>query len=550
MSEPTDHPRPILWPEDYDRLYGPLGPGGPMNDAIAAGMAAVADEPFENARKLDEARELLRLYRSGDALAWFNAMNEIVTRDGEDSAYNRMRRVFNRVETKEANDEGDRIYEARRLDTRGPLPELVSLTDLLAEPDEETLYRVDGLWPAGGKIVLAAQFKAGKTTMVGNLVRCLADGDAFLDQFHVDPIGDGTIVVIDNELAKNMTRRWLRDQGVKNTGHVVICPMRGESRKFDVRDDTVRAEWADRLKAVKCRVLIVDCLGPILSALGIEEGDNTAVGGILDGLDALCKEAGVLELAVIHHMGHNAERTRGASRLLDWPDAGWRLIRQGDKDNPNAVNPDAPRFFTAYGRDVGVPEAGVQYDPTTRRLSLVGGNRAQARAATHEPAVTEYLAGHPGAMTKALDDELVPRIGKDGVRVTIKMMIKAGQLCKHKADRSNAQLHYLTADCPEHGGQPAGPAGTCGTPAGRSSADPSDQHRRTCGTFIESRRSAGGQAPAGTPADSQDRKCVGPACNGTPLVDGEAMCATCARHLDYEDEATQGRLFDDGYRPR
>jgi hypothetical protein len=48
------------------------------------------------------------------------------------------------------------------------------MDDLLEEEDETPDYRIDGLWPSGGRIVFSAQYKTGKTTMVGNVVRCLA----------------------------------------------------------------------------------------------------------------------------------------------------------------------------------------------------------------------------------------------------------------------------------------------------------------------------------------------------------------------------------------
>jgi hypothetical protein len=66
-------------------------------------------------------------------------------------------------------------------------------------------------------------------------------------------------------------------------------------------------------------------------------------------IDELLLEAGIDEALVVHHMGHSGERARGDSRLRDWPDVEWRLMRQDD-------DPASPRFLTAYGRDIDVPE--------------------------------------------------------------------------------------------------------------------------------------------------------------------------------------------------
>ena len=39
---------------------------------------------------------------------------------------------------------------------------------------------IKDLWLAEANVMLSAQRTAGKTTMVGNLARCLVDGDDFL----------------------------------------------------------------------------------------------------------------------------------------------------------------------------------------------------------------------------------------------------------------------------------------------------------------------------------------------------------------------------------
>jgi hypothetical protein len=59
------------------------------------------------------------------------------------------------------------------------LPPVRSLDALLAQPPPPIRYRVDQLAPAGGRVILSAQWKAGKTTLVGNLIRALADDTPF-----------------------------------------------------------------------------------------------------------------------------------------------------------------------------------------------------------------------------------------------------------------------------------------------------------------------------------------------------------------------------------
>ena len=73
---------------------------------------------------------------------------------------------------------------------------------------------------------------------------------------------------------------------------------------------------------------------------------------------------------MVQHMGHG-ERSRGDSRLQDWPDAIWRLVRESEE-------PDSPRFFSAFGRDVNVAEGRINFD--NRRLTYTAGNQDDAQS--------------------------------------------------------------------------------------------------------------------------------------------------------------------------
>ena len=255
-------------------------------------------------------------------------------------------------------------------------PARTGLDAFLAVPDEPVRYRVDGLWPAGGRVIGAAQFKAGKSVLNHNLIRSLADGTPFLGHFPVTP-PEGRIVLLDLELYGPTLRRWLRDQGIENTGQVDVIPVRGRVASLAILDPTVRTAWAKELRAAGAAVVILDCLRPALDAFGLDE--NKDAGRWLIAFDAMLADAGVSEALVTHHMGHAGERTRGDSRLRDWPDAEWRLVRQQPDDPGEQPDPSAPRFLTAYGRDVDVPEGALSYDEATRRLTFVGGNRRDAR---------------------------------------------------------------------------------------------------------------------------------------------------------------------------
>lgn len=279
------------------------------------------------------------------------------------------RQVGLEVDKLRVRDEARRAYAAEQRGAIEP-PEVLTLRERLSRPRAPQRWRIDGWQPLGARVLLAAQYKAGKTTLTGNLVRSLVDGDRWLGRHEVAPV-DGTVVVLDFEMSAHQVEDWLRDQRIVNDDKIVIIPLRGKAATFDILAEGARAEWAARLRACGAGYLIVDCLRPILDALGLDE--HRDAGQFLVALDALLSASAVPDALVVHHMGHSGERSRGDSRIRDWPDVEWRMVRETDE-------PASARFVTAFGRDVDIPETQLAFDPTTRRLTLAGGSRRDAAA--------------------------------------------------------------------------------------------------------------------------------------------------------------------------
>lgn len=278
------------------------------------------------------------------------------------------------------------------------IPRPVLGGEFLAVPDDPAQYRIAGLLPVGGRVVISAQFKSGKSVMMGNLVRSLVDGAPFLGSFTVAPVA-GRVVLIDDELDERTLRRWLREQGIAGADRYSVVSLRGRVASFDLTNETVRAEWARNLKEASCAFLIFDCLRPVLDAIGLSEDKES--GHFLVALDALARDAGIAEMAVVHHMGHSSERARGDSRLRDWPDAEWKIVREsGNEDDPAA-----PRYFSAFGRDVDVKEGALKLDG--RRLTFHGDERrrkgngkAEIERIPVEPAVEDVLRASTKPLSK------------------------------------------------------------------------------------------------------------------------------------------------------
>lgn len=314
------------------------------------------------------------------------------------------------------------------------LPALRSLTDFLAEPDPEVTHRIAGLWPTGGRVVLSAPHKSGKTTLSGNLTRSLADGDDFLDAFPTKPAA--RVVLLDNELDEAMLRRWLRDQGIANTAVVELIPLRGRLSTFNILDPATRSRWAEHIGPADA--MIFDCLRPALDALGLSEDKDA--GRFLEALDELNTEAGISEALIVHHMGHSGERSRGDSRILDWPDALWKLVKDAEDEDDAG---ERRVYFTAYGRDVNQPEARLAFDPATRRLSIGGGSRKDARAEGALGDVTDYVDAHPQCSQNAIEKGVGGKA--EVIRKALRLAIERGLIHREKAGQR--YLHTTASHC-------------------------------------------------------------------------------------------------------
>lgn len=338
----------------------------------------------------------------------------------------------------------------------------VSLADLLAEPDSAAPWRITGMWPSGGKVVLSAPAKAGKSTLLGNLIRSLVDGDPFLGPstagaagvigevggFTVTPLDPGECVwLADIELSRDQLRRWLGDQGIRNTDRVHVELFRGRADALDVRDPAVRAALAGRLRALNVRVILVDPAAPILAVLGVDDMRNGPTRAYLDALAALAQDVGNAELLVAHHAGHDGERSRGASAWRDWPDAEWRLTvaRPG---NGRQAAADAPRFLAASGRDVTLAEVALAYDTAHRRLTLATGDRQTAMVDKHAAILLGLVAAHPGLSRNQITDRARDDHGvaQGAARDALRSLVAHGEV-HHHGGPNRSHLHHAGAAC-------------------------------------------------------------------------------------------------------
>lgn len=379
-------------------------------------------------------------------------------------------RVLAELDRLRIQDEARRLFKAETLDRVAP-PKACSLSDLLAEPDDQIQYRIEGLQPIGGRGIFAAQFKAGKTTTSINLVRSLVDeDDPFLGMFRVELI-PGNCGILDFEMHRHQLKHWYRNGGIRNQDRVRLWSLRGYASSFNIIDPDVRAGWAQTLRAQGITYLVLDCLRAVLDAIGLTEDKDA--GKFLAAFDALLAEAGIPEAVVIVHMGHQNERARGDSRIRDWPDFEWNLVRQNE-------DPASPRFFKAFGRDVDVPEAGLVYDTATRRLSLVSGSRKDEGDADTIKAIIDTLRASPVPMNGIAIKEKLEGTEHHSKRVdrALKISVGLGTLNKRPGPKHSFMYSLNIPNIPEssqstpESSQPSFSAPIEGGKAGNTQFDP------------------------------------------------------------------------------
>ena len=111
------------------------------------------------------------------------------------------------------------------------IPAFATLRDRLRPSASEDRLAHYGPTTHGAELILAAQFKSGKTTMIINLIRALLDDKPFLDTYNIDPEND--LALLDFEMADdepNQLDEWYRAANIEHDDRLTIIPLRGRPR--------------------------------------------------------------------------------------------------------------------------------------------------------------------------------------------------------------------------------------------------------------------------------------------------------------------------------
>lgn len=334
------------------------------------------------------------------------------------------------------------LLAAHKAGTAHPL-DAINLTEFLTQPDEQEQYRITGLWPAQGRVLLAAAAKAGKTTIVvGNLLPSLVDGRAFLGEHSCQPV-TRRVTYLNMEVGERIIRTWMRRAAIVNTDQINVVNLRGKASALTLATEQGRQRFAAFLRNQQTEAVILDPLAPLLATLSLDENSNTDIALFFSWWAEMLNLAEVTDDLLVHHTGHAGQRSRGASRLLDEPDAIWTLTKGlgTDPDDDEALGSTQPRFLTAYGRDVDKAEEGLDYNPDTGLLTYNGQNRSQTKTLGKVNHITDILQDQKPRST----NQICQAVGGDRNKAyaAVKKMVDNGTLFESGKTSNGHPLYVL-----------------------------------------------------------------------------------------------------------
>ncbi|MCM3503025.1 AAA family ATPase [Microbacterium sp. P26] len=259
------------------------------------------------------------------------------------------------------------------------------------EPDQEIAWLIPELAFQGANVVVNAQAKSGKTSLILNVAHSLLSGDPLFGHFSVEPIPQGRSVAWWNaELFDRQARAWLRDFDMPRAEAFFPEHLRGYAVPFDVAEVE---SWA--VSWLRERNVSVWLLDPMSALYTGDENSNTEMSAWLAAVDRIKRRAGVDTVFLVHHVAESAPeesddpnagrllKGRGASRLTGWADVLWSYSGRFSE----------PRYLAALGRDVDMaPFGGLTMNPGSRMLRWNGKRMTPTQDRRHTSALEAFDA--------------------------------------------------------------------------------------------------------------------------------------------------------------
>lgn len=388
---------------------------------------------------------------------------ELVNDDDEDTVDDSLLATARkRVRAWDADDLA-RQMRAQRVFT--PPPDDVSYTwaQRVSVPRPPVQFAVEGIAAVGQNVTITGQYKAGKTLLGLNLVRCLVDGDPFLGQFKVGTNNGGSARLGFWSLEMSMTDLdgYVDPLGITDDGASRLAVLSGRGYGVNVLTDVGKTWAINWLKQYGVASWVIDSHARMCRMAGVDENDNGAVLGLLHRLDEIKEQAGVGELYYLVHTGRGdngseggsnggTARARGATVIDDWADARWVLTRQG-----------TVRFLSVEGRSVtDMSPRSIDFEPETGRMTLGNHDPVSAKVDGLTALLVSLIEDHPGEYNeralRAVMRERSAGSSHDRVKRARDEAIALGAI--RAVDGPRGEKRYWPADASDQGESTVPPA--------------------------------------------------------------------------------------------
>jgi len=285
-------------------------------------------------------------------------------------------------------------------------------SDHIATPRPPLQYAVEGIAAVGQNVTITGQYKAGKTLLGVNLIRCLVDNEPFLGEFKTEGNGagsNGSVGFWSLEMSMSDLDGYIDPIGLGNADRLVVLSGRGYG--VNILTDVGKQWTVNWLQDGSVKTWVVDSHARMCRMAGVDENDNGAVLNLLHRLDEIKELAGVGELFYLVHTGRGEqqegrERARGATVIDDWADARWVLTRQ-----------DKVRFLAVEGRSVqDMTARSLVFNEGTKRMTLGKHNPAEAKTSGLTDLLISLVMDHDGITWKSLTRLVRERAGSASER--------------------------------------------------------------------------------------------------------------------------------------
>lgn len=241
------------------------------------------------------------------------------------------------------------------------------------EDDEETEYLVDNLIPKDSMILLTAPPKAGKTTYLLRLTKCLTEGTDFLGS----KVEQTDVLYLTEQRSSSFKSEYVFECGLEDSERLHYA---SESVTIGVDLEQLMKRVAYAAHETGAELLVMDTF---LSFSGLKDEEENSSGAVKTALQTVRKYCSLVSLTVIvvHHDrkggGSIIEAGRGSNVFAAEPDLIFGIRKDGNQDNARQLKstgrfseiPEKQRIALQNGRYRTLGSSAAGRDDLTKSVS-------------------------------------------------------------------------------------------------------------------------------------------------------------------------------------